>query len=109
MTTARFISPPAIAEIQRILPAFCIRHGISRVEVFGSVATGRAMPGSDLDLMVTFQPGVEPGLDFFAMQDELEGICGCNVDLRTRRSVERSENPIRRRSILESAREIYAG
>ena len=57
--------------------------------------------------MITFLPGVNPGLDFFSMQDELEGLFGCRVDLLTRRSVERSENWIRRRSILESARDIY--
>ena len=57
--------------------------------------------------MVTFKPGIEIGLEFFAMQDELEQLLGCKVDLLTRRSVERSDNPIRRRSILESAREIY--
>jgi predicted nucleotidyltransferase len=59
--------------------------------------------------MVTFDSGVHPGLDFFAMQDELEQLLGCSVDLLTRRSVERSDNPIRQRAILESAREVYAG
>jgi predicted nucleotidyltransferase len=106
---ANAIFPPLIDEIARHLPAFCLRHGIARVEVFGSVATGEASAGSDLDLMVTFLPGVAPGLEFFAMQDELEHILGCRVDFLTRRSVEQSDNPIRRRSILESAREIYAG
>ncbi len=99
--------PPSISELTRYLPAFCRRHGIARAEVFGSVAKGEAVPGSDLDLMVTFQPGVKPGLDFFVMQDELEQILGCRVDLFTRRSVERSDNAIRQRSILESAREVY--
>jgi len=103
------ITPPSIDEISRRIPSFCQHHGIARVEVFGSVATGEALPGSDLDLMVTFRPGVEPGLDFFAMQDELEQILGCPVDLLTRRSVERGDNPIRRQSILKSAREVYAG
>ena len=103
------ISPPSIGEITRHLPEFCRRHGIARVEVFGSVATGEASTGSDLDLMVTFLPGIAPGLEFFAMQDELEHVLGCTVDLLTRRSVERSDNPIRRRSILASAREVYAG
>jgi uncharacterized protein len=98
-----------IDEITRHLPAFCHRNGIARVEVFGSVAKGEASAGSDLDLMVTFLPGIAPGLEFFAMQDELESILGCRVDLLARRSVERSDNPIRRRSILASAREIYAG
>jgi hypothetical protein len=47
-------------------------------------------------------------LDFFAIQDELEELLGSRVDLVTRRSVERSDNPLRRQSILESATEIYA-
>jgi predicted nucleotidyltransferase len=42
------------------------------------------------------------------MQDELQELLGSTVDFLTRRSVEQSENPIRRRSILESTREIYA-
>src|SRR5580693_2472544 len=102
---ANAIFPPSIDDITRRLPQFCSRHGIGRVEVFVSVAKGEASTGSDLDLMVTFLPGIAPGLEFFAMQDELEGILGCSVDLLTRRSVERSDNPIRRRSILASARE----
>ena len=101
-------SPASIDDLARYLPDFCHRNGISRVEVFGSVARGEASPDSDLDLMITFLPGVEPGLDFFGMQDELKRMAGRRVDLFTRRSVERSENWIRRRSILESAREIYA-
>jgi hypothetical protein len=38
----------------------------------------------------------------------LEDILGCEVDLLTRRSVEQDQNSIRRLSILESTREIYA-
>jgi uncharacterized protein len=102
-------SPPSIDDLIQRLPAFCQRNGIARLEVFGSVAKGSALPGSDLDLLVTFRPDVEPGLEFFVMGDELEQLLGCPVDLLTRRSVERSDNPIRRRSILESAREVYAG
>jgi predicted nucleotidyltransferase len=102
-------TPPSLDDLARMLPGFCHRHSIARVEVFGSVARGETREGSDLDLMVTFRPGVRPGLEFFAMQEELEQILGCPVDLLTRRSVEHSDNPIRRRSILESAREVYAG
>lgn len=105
---ANSVCPPSIDEIKRSLPAFCRRRGIARVEVFGSVAMGKASTGSDLDLMVTFLPGVTPGLEFFGMQKELEGLLGCRVDLVTRRAVEQSDNPIRRRSVLKSAREIYA-
>jgi predicted nucleotidyltransferase len=101
--------PPPIKVLAQRLPEFCERHGIARVEVFGSVARDEARPGSDVDLMITFRPEVHPRLDFFAMQDELERLLGCRVDLLTRRAVERSENAIRRQSILQSAREVYAG
>lgn len=102
-------TPPNLGELRTLVPEFCKRHGVARLELFGSVPRGEARPGSDVDLLVTFQRDVRPGLDFFAMQDELEDLLGCRVDLLTRRSVEHSDNHIRRRSILESAQEIYAG
>ena len=101
--------PPGIAELETRLPEYCRSHGITRMEVFGSVATGDARPGSDLDLLVTFRRGLQLGLDFFGMQEELGQLLLCEVDLLTRRSVEQDGNAIRRRSILGSAREIYAG
>ena len=39
--------------------------------------------GSDLDLLVEFEPGQVPGLSFFAMQDELTALLGRTVDLNT--------------------------
>jgi predicted nucleotidyltransferase len=105
----RCATPPTIEDLEAVLPAFCRRHDISRVEVFGSLARGKAGPGSDVDLMITFRPGARPGLEFFGLEDELKSLLGCEVDVVTRRSIEAGANPIRRRSILESAREIYAG
>ena len=105
----RCATPPTIGELEAILPAFCRRHDISRVEVFGSVARGEAGARSDVDLMITFRSGARPGLEFFGLEDELKSLLGCDVDIVTRRSIEAAVNPIRRRSILESAREIYAG
>ena len=40
-------------------------------------------------------------------EEELAEIFGRPVDLLSRKAVERSRNPFRRRSILESARVIY--
>ena len=53
--------PPSLDDLARMLPGFCLRHSIARVEVFGSVARDQTREGSDLDLMVTFRPGVRPG------------------------------------------------
>ena len=79
-----------------------------RLPLFGSVLKGTARPDSDVDLLVTFRPGVHPGLDFFSMQDELQERLWIHIDLLTRRSVEKSDNPIRRQSILDSAVDVYA-
>lgn len=62
-----------------------------------------------MDLLIPFRPGVHPGLEFFSMQDQLEELLRCKVDLVRRRAVERSETPIRQRSIPETDAEIYAG
>jgi predicted nucleotidyltransferase len=99
--------PPTLDEIKSRLAPFCQRHGVARLEVFGSLARGEPHPGSDIDLLVTFRPGVHLGWDFFELYEELEGLLGCEVDLLTRRSVEQDQNSIRRRSILESTRDIY--
>jgi predicted nucleotidyltransferase len=98
----------SLSEMARLLAPLCERHGVAKLEVFGSRATGEARSDSDVDLLVTFLPGTRLGLDFFALHDELEAILGSKVDLLTRRSVELDPNPIRRRSILESARDLYA-
>src|SRR5580658_2567652 len=100
MTTS---APLSLDQLRSRLTPFCRSHGVARLEVFGSVARGEMRPGSDLDLLVTFRPEVHLGWDFFALQEELEQIIGGKVDLLTRRSVEQDSNPIRRRSILESA------
>jgi hypothetical protein len=108
MFTPNDIFPPTLDEIKSRLAPFCQRHGVSRLEVFGSLARGEPHPGSDIDLLITFRPDVHLGWDFFDLHKELEDILGCKVDLLTRRSVEQDQNTIRRRSILESTREIYA-
>jgi predicted nucleotidyltransferase len=108
MVTTKDALPPSLDESKSRLAPFCRRHGVARLDVFGSLARGESRRGSDTDLLVTSQPEVHLGWDFFDLNKELEDILGCEVDFLTRRSVEQDENPIRRRSILESTREIFA-
>jgi predicted nucleotidyltransferase len=107
MVTPNQTLPPSLDEIKSRLAPFCRRHGVARLEVFGSLARGEPHRGSDVDLLVTFRPEVHLGWDFFELHKEIEEILGCQVDLLTRRSVEQDENTIRRRSILQSTREVY--
>lgn len=107
MVTEKDLLPLSLDELKSRLVPFCLRHRVARLEVFGSLARGESHRGSDIDLLVTFKPDVHLGWDFFDLQKELEDILCCEVDLLTRRSVERDQNSIRRHSILQSTREIY--
>ncbi len=62
---------------------FCRRHHIQRLAVFGSALRDDFSPDSDVDVLVNFQKGREPGFAFFGMQDELTELLGRKVDLHT--------------------------
>ncbi len=62
---------------------FCRRHHIRRLMLFGSVLREDFRPGSDVDVLVEFEPGTRLGLRFFAMERELSEILSRKVDLNT--------------------------
>ena len=87
---------------------FCRRWKISELDFFGSVLRRDFGPRSDIDVLVVFKPSASWSLlDHVRMESELEKIFGREVDLITRRSVERSRNWVRRKSILDNARPCY--
>ncbi len=88
--------------------AFCRRNHIRSFAFFGSVLREDFGPGSDIDVLIEFEQAYRPGLmELVEMQEELTRIFGQKVDLVERQAVERSENYIRRRHILESVEPIY--
>lgn len=89
------------------LEHFCRRWEVSDLALFGSALREDFEPDSDIDLLVTFSPQADWGLlDHIQMELELTELLGRDVDLLTRRAVERSENPIRRQEILDTAQSI---
>ena len=62
--------------------ALASRHGARNLRVFGSVARGDARLGSDIDLLVEFEPG-RGLLAHAALIRELEQLLGCKVDVAT--------------------------
>ena len=62
---------------------FCRKNNIKKLSLFGSVLRDDFSQGSDVDVLVEFDPNHIPGLSFFGMQDELSEILGRNVDLHT--------------------------
>ena len=94
---------------QTEISEFCRRWQISELALFGSVLRNDFGPESDLDVLVTFSPDADWGLlDHYQMKQELVILLGREVDLLTRRSVERSRNWLRRREILSTAQVVYA-
>jgi uncharacterized protein len=73
-----------------VLARFCRQHHIRRLALFGSTLTGAAGRNSDIDLLVDFEPGQEPGLLGIAQAEaELSSILGRKVDLRTAQDLSR--------------------
>ena len=75
---------PQLAIDRTALRAFCERHHIARLAVFGSALREDFRRDSDIDLLVEFDPDHVPGLAFVAMERELSGLLqGRRVDLVT--------------------------
>ena len=94
---------------QNILETFCKKWKIKTFYYFGSVLRSDFNEKeSDIDIMVEFLD--DAGwtlLDHVEMRDELINITGRPVDLLTKRSIERSQNKLRKEEILRTAIVIY--
>jgi hypothetical protein len=88
------------------LAAVCRRHHIHRLSLFGSVLKGTDRPDSDVDLLVEFVSGKEPGLLGLAgIENELSQLLGGRkVDLRTPQDLSKHF----RQEVLRNARLQYA-
>ena len=62
---------------------FCKRNHIRKLSLFGSVLRDDFRRGSDIDVLVEFELGHVPGLNFFTMEIELSQLLGQKVDLNT--------------------------
>lgn len=73
------------------LGALCRRHHIRRLALFGSSLRGTDRPDSDVDLLVEFEAGQEPGLLKLAgIEADLSALVGGRpVDLRTAQDLSR--------------------
>lgn len=92
------------------IDVFCKQWDVAEMSLFGSVLRSDFTSASDVDVLVSFADDARHGLfDMVRMRDGLQDLFGRQVDLVSRRAVERSRNKIRRDAILRSARVIYAG
>ena len=90
------------------IASFCRRWKVDELSLFGSALRDDFGSDSDLDFLVTFADGADWSLlDHAAMELELIDLLGREVDLVSRRGIERSGNELRKRQILDSARSVY--
>ena len=78
------------------------QHNANNVRVFGSVVRGEEKENSDIDLLVSFQPGASL-LDQVGLMNELREILGKKVDVISDRAL----NPYIRDKILKEAQPIW--
>lgn len=88
------------------LADLCRWHRIWRLSLFGSVLKGKARPDSDVDLLVEFEPGGEPGfIGLAGIAAELSVLLhGRSIDLRTAEDL----SPCFRDDVLRQAQVAYA-
>jgi hypothetical protein len=89
------------------LADICRRYRVASLEAFGSFTRGDAGAQSDIDILVTFEPGAQLGLRYVELQQELEALYGRPVDLLTRSAVERSPNKYFRHFTLRRTEPIF--
>lgn len=94
---------PRIPIPHNAITDFCQRWQVTEFALFGSVLRDDFGPDSDVDVLVAFSAEAKHSLfDLVRMEDQLRAIFGRQVDLVTRRAVERTANEWRRQSILGS-------
>lgn len=66
------------------LVAFCVKHHIRKLSLFGSALRDSFGPESDIDILVEFDSEHIPGLlELSGMEIELSELTGRRIDLRT--------------------------
>ena len=88
------------------LTAFCRKHHIRKLSLFGSLVSGNFGLDSDVDVLVEFEPDHTPGFfNLFRMEEELSKLFGGRkVDLRTPQDLSRYF----RDEVMKSAEVQYA-
>ncbi len=88
------------------LAEFCRKWRISQLSIFGSALREDFGPKSDLDFLVSFEPGDPWDLrELVDMRDELVSVVGREVDIVAKEAL---RNPWRKREILRTCEVLYA-
>ncbi len=88
------------------IAAFCRKWHVRELSLFGSVLRDDFRADSDVDVLVSFEPGVAFGLwELDEMQEELENAFGRKIDLIEKEALRETS---RRERILHARKVVYA-
>jgi len=97
---------PQVQLDREALASFCRKWRIRELSLFGSALREDFGPESDLDFLVSFEPGSPLDIDaLLDMKEELEARFGRPVDLVEKEAL---RNPWRKYEILRTSEVIYA-
>jgi predicted nucleotidyltransferase len=83
----------------------CKRYRVRELALFGSAAKGNLKKGSDIDLLVDFEPDAQVGfITLSRMQRELSNLIHRKVDLVPKGGLK----PILRHDVLSTIKVLYA-
>ncbi|GGK51363.1 XRE family transcriptional regulator [Nocardia camponoti] len=83
-----------LAKHRDAILALARRHKADRVRVFGSIARGEDVSGSDIDLLVRFVSGADL-VDMAELMLDIEELTGIHVDLVSEGGLPAGPHPIR--------------
>ena len=87
---------------------FCKKWKIIELSVFGSVVRDDFdINNSDIDILYVFSDDTTWGLEIVEMKKELEELFQRSVDFVSKRAIEKSRNPYRKKAILDGHKVIY--
>ena len=97
-----------LAKKQTSLEALCRKHGVAKLELFGSAALETFVPGSsDVDFLVCFHPCTpeEHAERYLGLLADLQDLFNCDIDLVESNAV---KNPFFLDCIAASRTIVYA-
>jgi len=95
---------PQLSIDREAVSAFCRRHHIARLALFGSVLRDDFTADSDVDVLVEFLPGHVPGLRFVTIEREFSDLLqGRRVDMVTPKFL----SPRIRAHVMSTAEPLY--
>lgn len=91
------------------LAEICKKFKIRELTIFGSALREDFNEKSDVDLLVEFNPNSGISLfDVVDLKEALESFLGREVDIVSKKAIQRSRNYLKKKAILDNYMVIYA-